>query len=476
MPNTPRNQTDLISLFPDNILGDITEQDARDLIVSVWNNVDNPDLQGTTWNADIDADGNHLDNVGDLTVNGVATFTDGTKTITLDLSGMTSGQLTNIAIPDLGFTAGTKELVFKDTTAALTNKTVNGLTITSTTGTLGLDNSSSLLTSGAHPMTLTATGTTSVVMPTTGTLATLAGSESLTNKVLNGVTVTSTSATLNLASGSSLITGGAYSTTINSTATTNVTLPTSGVLLSSTSLGGTGVATANYGACGSRPAASRAGNMYFGSDANMIYLDDGTNWHAYNGGVQVIPPITASYTWSHGGGTATNTDITNGPSFLQVTSTGGGDKISKFVRAVPATPYVYTVRLSTLFWCSNSTMVGVCWADGTANTNKFLGWGLIGESQLVKFWTPKYNTLSNYNGEYVARAQLPANYGDVWLQLLDNGTTRDYNWSVDGVNFMPFFGSVAHTDFFTPTHVGVFVGTNASSGYPVRATWLSANY
>jgi hypothetical protein len=73
------------------------------------------------------------------------------------------------------------------TTPALgvaTATSINGLTISTTTGTLTLVNGSTLVTAGAFSTTLTATANTSVTLPTTGTLATLAGTETLTNKTL----------------------------------------------------------------------------------------------------------------------------------------------------------------------------------------------------------------------------------------------------------------------------------------------------
>jgi hypothetical protein len=73
-----------------------------------------------------------------------------------------------------------------------TATSINGLTVSTTTGTLTLANSSTLATSGAYSTTLTATATTTLTLPTTGTLATLAGSETLSNKTLSAATLTGT--------------------------------------------------------------------------------------------------------------------------------------------------------------------------------------------------------------------------------------------------------------------------------------------
>lgn len=84
--------------------------------------------------------------------------------------------------------------------------------------------------SGANSVTLTSTGSTNVTLPSTGTLATLAGSEALTNKTVNGLTISTTTGTLSLANGSTLATSGAFTTTLTATANSNVTLPTTGTL------------------------------------------------------------------------------------------------------------------------------------------------------------------------------------------------------------------------------------------------------
>jgi hypothetical protein len=133
---------------------------------------------------------------------------------------------------------------------------VNGLTISTTTGTLTLANSSTLATSGGFSTTLTATATTTLTLPTTGTLATLAGTETFTNKTLTSPTMTTptlgvasatsinkvaftapaTSATLTIADGTTLSTAGsvthagAFSQSFTATANTAITLPTTGTL------------------------------------------------------------------------------------------------------------------------------------------------------------------------------------------------------------------------------------------------------
>lgn len=68
---------------------------------------------------------------------------------------------------------------------AATATSINGLTITASTGTLTIDNGSTLATSGAFSTTLTATATTTLTLPPlTATLATLALTETLSNKTL----------------------------------------------------------------------------------------------------------------------------------------------------------------------------------------------------------------------------------------------------------------------------------------------------
>ena len=120
--------------------------------------------------------------VTDPTADRTITFPDLSGTVTL-LGNTTTGSGSIVL--------ATSPTLVTPVLGVATATSINGLTITTTTGTLTLANGSTLVTSGANSITLTSTGATNVTLPTTGTLATLAGIETLTNKTLTAPAVNS---------------------------------------------------------------------------------------------------------------------------------------------------------------------------------------------------------------------------------------------------------------------------------------------
>jgi hypothetical protein len=88
-------------------------------------------------------------------------------------------------------------------TGTVTTGTWNASVIGAAYGGTGIANNaaSTITISGNFGTTLTVSGTTALTLPTTGTVATLAGSEALTNKTVNGLTLTAASVGFTVAGG-----------------------------------------------------------------------------------------------------------------------------------------------------------------------------------------------------------------------------------------------------------------------------------
>ncbi len=229
-----------------------------------------------------------------------------------------------------------------------------------------------------------------------------------------------------------------------------------------------------YGTCATLPAVEKAGRIYTGSDFPIQYRDTGAAWQTFYQDRLLTLPITADYTWTNGGGTATNTDVTNGPTYLSVASTGSGDKISVFLKNIATPPYTVTTIFLSQFSPATFTYGGICLYDGT----KLVIWGLLQDPSSSKWslWYGKYNSLTSFNGDYT-RAVHSLNINPLSLRIVDDNINRIVSFSNDGVNFVPVY-SVGRTDFLTPTKIGMFVGTNAAAtgnGVNISSalTWLS---
>jgi hypothetical protein len=98
---------------------------------------------------------------------------------------------------------------------------------------------------GTSSLILTTTGATNVTVPTTGTLATLAGVEALTNKTINGNTLTAGTWTLTGVAGKTLTFN--KSITLDGTDATTMTFPSTSATIARTDAGQTFTGTNTFG-------------------------------------------------------------------------------------------------------------------------------------------------------------------------------------------------------------------------------------
>lgn len=213
-----------------------------------------------------------------LTVSNTITFT-ATDGSTLNIGG--GGTLNTGAYADISLYAPLISPSFTTPTLGVASATsINKVAITApaTSATLTLANGSTLATAGAFSTTLTATATTNVTLPTTGTLATLAGSEALTNKTINGLTVTSSTGTLTIANSKTATVSNTI--TFAGTDSTTMTFPSTSSTVTTTAQPGTltGTLTLRVGTAtaGTAPLYLQSGTNLTTAAAGAVEFD-GTN-------------------------------------------------------------------------------------------------------------------------------------------------------------------------------------------------------
>jgi hypothetical protein len=192
------------------------------------------------------------------------------KTITL------GGNLTTSGAHATTLTTTGTTTVTLPTSGTLLTTTGSGSSLTFGTGTLSL--AGNVTHAGSFTQSFTATGNTSLTLPTSGTLATLAGSEALTNKTINGLTVTSSTGTLTVANSktatinNTLTLAGTDSTTMTfpSTSSTVMTLAQPGTLTGSLTL------RAGTASVGTAPLYLTSGTNLTSAAAGAVEFD-GTN-------------------------------------------------------------------------------------------------------------------------------------------------------------------------------------------------------
>jgi hypothetical protein len=214
--------------------------------------------------------------------------------------------------------------------------------------------------------------------------------------------------------------------------------------LSAETVLGTGVLMT--GAYSALPAAATSGRVYMPSDAVQLLRDTGSAWAGW-GPIYPLtkPPAFSSWSWVNQGN-ATASDSGAG---ILLSATGyASASMMLLAKAAPSTPYTVTFGiLSNMTGNGANAILSVGFRDSVSGKCVLFEHYVTGGNLLVENWTTA-TTYSgvNFTGRAMNQRQL------YWLRIADNGTTRTYSISADGINF-DTIGTDGHTNFMTPNQV-----------------------
>ena len=217
-----------------------------------------------------------------------------------------------------------------------------------------------------------------------------------------------------------------------------------------------------------RPTATTSGRIYMPTDGYYPSVDNGSAWSPNLNGFQCVnPPAVGSITAvnQHYSTLASDGD---GLLLTNMGSNSGADYTECYLVAVPAAPYRFIVGYNVMFLNTNPyTMLGIVCASSNISTGSMEYMSLCTNGSAAQTTI----ALQQY-GNYAWHANITAsNTGytgfscplTIFMRFRDDGTTnRYYDISFDGRNFINIY-SVARTNYFTPTYVGLHTNQQSTA-------------
>lgn len=219
----------------------------------------------------------------------------------------------------------------------------------------------------------------------------------------------------------------------------------------------------------SLPAAGNAGRTYWCEDVGLALLDDGTDWRRVWGGPKCFFAAPPSTGWSDLNiGSATFT-ANKDAMLLTVPNNSGTESCHGKIRSLSPT-INYTAEF---YWEVTVNPVDIFLAAiilRESSSGKFVAFEFAENSANYPYGmvmrATKWTNYSTFSAVYVARyPQFGPGGPPNWVRFRDNGTTRYFEYSNNGVDWQ-ILHSVGRTDFCTPDQIGV-VGYNGNTGQPL---------
>jgi len=258
--------------------------------------------------------------------------------------------------------------------------------------------------------------------------------------------------------------------------------PSALTVVMATQYGAVGASTSS-GTFATAPAAGTAGAVYFTTNSSYILRDNGATLDAFYNGSIVTPPANQSLTLINQGSATMNT--TNGYGYINDVGTGGYN-MRAVVMTLPATPYNCILgfrftagpdaTINDFIWdgivlresaTSKLQIFGQGYRTSGSNASNCPAGTPLGSCENGAFISiSDFTNATTYSVDLLTQTQYNWSYGDIWLRVTDDGTTRKYfvGPGKDAIDFQ--IASEAHAGFFTtaPNQFGYGFQTNYGSG------------
>lgn len=231
---------------------------------------------------------------------------------------------------------------------------------------------------------------------------------------------------------------------------------------------GSGVATVTTGALASLPAASTAGNIYYTTDSDFVFIDTGTDWQIYYlgqyMGLHSTRPVSASFAHSLTAGSGTATDTNAGVKFSQA-GHGDSDAFDLFDMALPNTAGPWTVVAfihTNVYLPKNYSSITVALRTASGGSDMSC-WGLTADKTPV-------HCVAHITGNSTAFTNVPSSFlapyqNGIWLKITDDGlntgTSRKF-YAGPTLGNLFFLTAVGHTNIMTPARVGILLNARTN--------------
>lgn len=199
------------------------------------------------------------------------------------------------------------------------------------------------------------------------------------------------------------------------------------------------------------------GDFFIPTDSfYTMVIFDGVGWKFMHHGQEMTPPNFETWT-SESPDVNFTLDTTRKASMLFDANPTPGIHIK--YRAVPATPYTFTIACLPHYGITGHgyNNVGLGWRS-SASTTGFTLWGVAANNS-SSWYMRAYNfsNLTTYSGGdfvFTNVAPMVVHGSLTWLRLADNGTTKSVQMSSNGINWT-IIGSQSSSTTFTPAYMGV---------------------